>query len=184
MGTTGSGNHETPRMKNVTKVTKVTKEAAVTSQAPLDLPAPTRRQQVTSLFHRHVANPVMRRLSRYVPGQAVIETVGRLTGLPRRTPVGGRVIDGSFWLVSDHGLRSHYVRNIQANPRVRLRIGARWYAGTAHLVPDDDPHARLRRLPWLNSLMVRMLGTDLLTVRVDLSDSAGSSDETPGTARS
>lgn len=46
--------------------------------------------------------------------------------------------------------------------------GARWYAGTAHLMPDDDPQVRLRRLPWFNSLMVRMLGTDLLTVRVDL----------------
>ncbi len=144
----------------------------MTSQTQPGLPAPPRRQQLTSWFHRHVANPVMRPLSRYIPGQAIIETTGRHTGLPRRIPVGGRVIDGSFWLVADHGLRSHYVRNIQASPRVRLRIGARWYTGTAYLLPDDDPHARLRRLPWLNSLMVRLLGTSLLTVRVDLSGPA------------
>lgn len=132
------------------------------------LPSPTRRQHVTSWFHRHLANPLMRPLSRYIPGQAVIETTGRRSGLPRRTPVGGRIIDGSFWLVADHGLRSQYVRNIQASPQVRVRTGHRWHTGTAHLLPDDDPHARLRQLPWLNSLMVRLLGTDLLSVRVDL----------------
>jgi deazaflavin-dependent oxidoreductase (nitroreductase family) len=132
------------------------------------LPAPSRRQHITSWFHRHLANPVMRPLSRYIPGQAVIETTGRRTGLPRRTPVGGRIIDGSFWLVADHGLRSQYVRNIQASPRVRVRAGHCWHDGTARLLPDDNPRARLRQLPWLNSLMVRLLGTDLLTVRVDL----------------
>jgi deazaflavin-dependent oxidoreductase (nitroreductase family) len=131
-------------------------------------PAPTRRQHITSWFHRHLPNPVMRPLSRYIPGQAVIETTGRRTGLPRRTPVGGKLTGGSFWLVADHGLRSQYVRNIQASSQVRLRTGGHWHAGTAHLLHDDDPRARLRQLPWLNSLMVRLLDTDLLTVRVDL----------------
>jgi len=132
------------------------------------LPVQTRRQHITSWFHRHLANPVMRPLSRYIPGQALIETTGRRTGLPRCTPVGGRTIDGSFWLVADHGLHSQYVRNIQASPEVRVRTGRRWHAGIAYLLPDDDPRARLRQLPWFNSLMVRLLGTDLLTVRVDL----------------
>lgn len=144
----------------------------MTPQRRAALPAPGRRQRITSWFHRHVANPVMRPLSRYIPGQAVIETTGRRTGLPRRTPVGGRIIGGNFWLVADHGLRSHYVRNIQASPQVRVRIGDRWHAGTAHLLPDDDPRARLRQLPWLNSLMVRLLGTGLLTVRIDLRQDA------------
>jgi deazaflavin-dependent oxidoreductase (nitroreductase family) len=142
----------------------------MTSQTRPDGPAPTPRQRITSRFHRQLANPVMRPLSRYIPGQAVIETNGRHTGLPRRTPVGGKIIDGSFWLVADHGLRSQYVRNIQANPQVRLRLGAHWQAGTAHIMPEDDPRARLRKLPWLNGLMVRLLGTDLLSVRVDLHD--------------
>jgi deazaflavin-dependent oxidoreductase (nitroreductase family) len=138
------------------------------------LPAPTQRQHITNWYHRYLANPVMRPLSRYIPGQAVLETTGRRTGLPRRTPVGGRIIDGSFWLVSDHGLRSQYVRNIQASPRVRVHTGGRWHEGTACLLPDDDPRARLRQLPWMNGLMVRMLGTDLLTVRIDLHDKARS----------
>jgi deazaflavin-dependent oxidoreductase (nitroreductase family) len=111
-------------------------------------------------------NPLMRRL----PLQSVLETKGRVSGLPRRTPVGGRRVADSFWLVSEFGERSQYVRNIKADPRVRVRIRGRWHTGTAHLLPDDDPVARLRRLPRFNGLGVRAFGTQLLTVRVDLAD--------------
>ncbi|MFB9831752.1 nitroreductase/quinone reductase family protein [Actinoallomurus acaciae] len=127
-----------------------------------------RRRRMTGRFHRYVANPFMRPMSRYLPGAAVLETIGRKSGLPRQTPIGGRIEGGSFWLVSDHGRRSQYVRNIEADPRVRVRIGRRWRTGIAHLMPDDDPKERLRRLPRANGLIVRLLGTELLTVRVDL----------------
>ena len=76
----------------------------------------------------------------------------------------------SFWLVSEYGERSQYVRNIRANPVVRVRIKGRWHTGTAHILPDDDPKARLRKLPRWNSTAVRAFGTGLLTVRVDLVD--------------
>ena len=61
-------------------------------------------------------------------------------------------------------------RNIKANPNVLVRLRGRWHTGTAHLVPEDDPHERLRSLPQLNSLGVRTFGTNLLTIRVDLTD--------------
>ncbi|MFF3227162.1 nitroreductase/quinone reductase family protein [Nocardia suismassiliense] len=128
------------------------------------------KQRRVNWYHRRIANPLMRRLVGHLPGQALLETTGRRTGLPRRTPVGGRVVDGSFWMVSDHGFASAYVRNIKANPRVRLQIRSRWYSGTAQPLPDDDARARLCRLPRFNSWNVRMLGTDLLTIRVDLDD--------------
>ncbi|MEU2712271.1 nitroreductase/quinone reductase family protein [Streptomyces sp. NPDC007205] len=117
-------------------------------------------------FQRHLANPLNRRL----PFQTLLETTGRTSGLPRRTPVGGRRVGESFWLVSEFGHKSQYVRNIQADPRVRVRIAGRWHHGTAHLLPDDDPVTRLRSLPRFNSAAVRAFGTDLLTVRVDLRD--------------
>ncbi|MET9829651.1 nitroreductase family deazaflavin-dependent oxidoreductase [Streptomyces sp. NPDC006385] len=122
------------------------------------------RFRATTTFQRRVGNPVLRRL----PFQTVLETTGRVSGLPRRTPVGGRRVGDSFWLVSEFGDRSQYVRNIKADPRVRVRIRGRWYDGTAHLLPDDDPVERLRSLPRLNSVGVRVMGTRLLTVRVDL----------------
>jgi len=49
-----------------------------------------------------------------------------------------------------------------------VRINGQWRSGTAHLLPDDDPRKRLRSLPRLNSAGVRTMGTDLLTIRVDL----------------
>ncbi|MGV9450256.1 nitroreductase/quinone reductase family protein [Streptomyces sp. NPDC003635] len=116
-------------------------------------------------FQRRL-NAVMRRL----PNHTLLETTGRTSGLPRRTPVGGRRVGDSFWLVSEFGERSQYVRNILADPKVRVRIRGRWHEGTAHLLPDDDPVARLRTLPRLNSAAVRMIGAQLLTVRVDLQD--------------
>ncbi|UKY48306.1 nitroreductase/quinone reductase family protein [Streptomyces inhibens] len=118
---------------------------------------------VTS-FQRRIGNPILKRL----PHQTLVETTGRKSGLPRQTPVGGRRIGNEFWLVSEYGEKSQYVRNIQAHPQVRVRIKGRWHAGTARLMPQDDARARLKTLPRLNSAAVRAVGTNLLTVRVDL----------------
>ncbi|MFJ3893021.1 MULTISPECIES: nitroreductase/quinone reductase family protein [unclassified Streptomyces] len=115
---------------------------------------------------QRVLNSVTRRL----PTQTVLETTGRVSGRPRRTPLGGRRVGSTFWLVSEFGELSHYVRNIKADPEVRVRIMGRWHTGTAHLLPDDDPRARLRALPRFNSAAVRAMGSNLLTVRVDLRD--------------
>lgn len=124
------------------------------------------KYRIVTPFQRRVGNPVLRRL----PMQTVLETTGRKSGLPRRTPVGGRRVGDSFWLVSEYGERSQYVRNIRADARVRVRIRGRWHRGTAHLLPDDDPRARLKTLPRLNSAAVRAVGGRLMTVRVDLED--------------
>jgi deazaflavin-dependent oxidoreductase (nitroreductase family) len=125
---------------------------------------------VITTFQRRVANPVVRRLARHLRSQVVIETTGRVSGEPRRTPVGARLDGRTVWVVSEFGRRSNYVRNILRDPRVRVQIAGRWHAGIAHVVEDDDPCARLTRLPRLNSLMVRTVGTDLLTVRIDLDE--------------
>lgn len=111
---------------------------------------------------------VLNSVTRHLPTQTVLETTGRVSGQPRRTPLGGRRIGDTFWLVSEFGELSQYVRNIKANPEVRVRILGRWHTGTAHLLPDDDPQARLRTLPRFNSVAVKAMGSSLLTVRVDL----------------
>ena len=112
------------------------------------------------------------------PGYALLETIGRKSGKPRRTPVGDARMGSQFWIVAEHGRRAGYVRNIEANPRVRIKaregLRARWYAGTAYVLADDDPRERQR---WLsqhvrgagrNAAAVRFFGTQLLTVRIDL----------------
>ncbi|GAA3499858.1 nitroreductase family deazaflavin-dependent oxidoreductase [Streptomyces prasinosporus] len=122
-----------------------------------------RKYRTATALQRRI-NPLLHRL----PLQTLLETTGRVSGLPRRTPVGGRRVGDCFWLVSEFGERSQYVRNIRADPRVRVRIRGRWHTGTARLLPDDDPVARLRTLPRLNGAAVRAFGAGLLTVRVDL----------------
>lgn len=121
------------------------------------------KRNVVSRAQRLLVNPLARRLP-----LTLLETTGRKTGQPRRTPVGGRLVDNQFWIVSEHGEHSQYVRNIKANPAVRVRIHGQWRSGTAHLLHDDDPIQRLGGLPGLNSALVRVMGTDLLTIRVDL----------------
>lgn len=121
------------------------------------------KRQVVHRVQRLLVNPVGRQLP-----MTMLETTGRKSGQPRRTAVGGRVVDNQFWMVSEHGEHSDYVRNIKANPAVRVRVGGKWRKGTAHLLPDDDAVRRLVNLPRVNSAMVRLMGSDLLTVRVDL----------------
>lgn len=121
------------------------------------------KRQVVHRVQRLLVNPVGRKM----PG-VILETTGRKSGQPRRTAVGGRVVDNQFWMVSEHGEHSDYVHNIKANPAVRVRVNGQWRSGTAHLLPDDDPLRRLGNLPRLNSAVVRLMGSDLLTIRVDL----------------
>ncbi|WAU85614.1 nitroreductase/quinone reductase family protein [Streptomyces sp. Qhu-G9] len=122
--------------------------------------------RIVTTVQRRIANPV----SRLLPFQVLLETTGRKSGLPRRTPVGGRRVGQEFWIVSEYGEKSQYVRNIQADPKVRVRVKGRWHHGTAHLLHEDDARTRLKSLPRLNSTAVRAVGTNLLTVRVDLTD--------------
>lgn len=126
----------------------------------------TIKRRIVMQFQRHVANPLTARLS----GQTLLETTGRVSGQPRVTPIGGRKTGTEFWLVSEFGEKSNYIRNIRANNAIRLRLHGRWHTGTATLLPDDDTRARLSQLPRMNSTAVRAVGTDLLTVRIDLTD--------------
>ncbi len=121
------------------------------------------KRRLVDAFHR-IANPIARRL----PSQVVLETTGRVSGQPRRTPIGGRLDGDAFWFVSMHGTRSNYVRNIKADNAVRVKIDGRWRTGTAHLLPDDDADARNSQMTWVNRTANSKLGTELLTIRVDL----------------
>ena len=144
--------------------------------ASLDL----KRRIVRPLQH-YLINPPIRLLLAIgvLPlGYALIETTGRVSARPRRTPVGNGLIGTTFWIVAEHGRHADYVRNIANDPRVRIKmrrgLRAVWCAGTAHVLADDDPYARQRFLGrWhplraLNAAIVRVMGSDLLTIRIDL----------------
>jgi deazaflavin-dependent oxidoreductase (nitroreductase family) len=129
-------------------------------------------------FQKYVLNPPVRALfalGLVPPTHVLLETTGRRTGKPRQNPVGNGLDGDTLWIVAEHGRRASYVRNIEADPRVRVKIGRRWRTGTATVLPDDDPRARLDRIGRrVNGAMVRAVGTDLLTIRVDLDPQAES----------
>jgi len=139
------------------------------------------KHRIVHTLQKYLLNPpikLMFAVGLAAPGYALLETTGRKSGKPRRTPVGNGRIGGQFWIVAKHGMKAGYIRNIEHDPRVRLKlrdgIRARWHTGTAHVLSDDDP---LERQRWLasqvrgsarNAAAVRLFGTRLLTVRIDL----------------
>ena len=135
------------------------------------------KRRVATAAAKYAVNPFVKAgiaIGLPPPGVLLLETRGRKSDQPRRTPVGGRVEGNTVWVVAEHGLRASYVRNIEANPRVRVRIRRRWRTGTAHPLPDDDWRERLRTMsrgmPGLrfNSAVVRMMHSTPATVRIDL----------------
>ena len=130
------------------------------------------KRRFTTALGKRVVNPVVLFLvERGIapPSYAILETKGRRSGLPRRTPVGNGLDGDTFWIVAEHGRRSAYVRNVEADARVRVKVGGRWREGVARPLPEDDPRRRQRTIGRrLNAAVVRAMGTDLLTVRVDL----------------
>jgi deazaflavin-dependent oxidoreductase (nitroreductase family) len=126
------------------------------------------KRRITNAAARYVANPIVERIAGLVPWWALLETTGRRSGKPRRNPVGNGLEGDTFWIVAEHGHNAGYVKNIKANSRVRVRVEGRWRSGTAHVMPDDDPVERQKQLRPLNAAMVRAVGTDLLTIRIDL----------------
>ena len=127
--------------------------------------------RVTTFVTNRLVNPIVRPLAQrglLGPATALLETTGRKSGAPRRTPVGNGLRGNEFWIVTEHGWSSHYVKNIQADPNVRVRVGRRWYAGVAHILEDDDPYERMRKLKRMNDVAVRAIGTQHLVIRVDL----------------
>jgi deazaflavin-dependent oxidoreductase (nitroreductase family) len=107
-----------------------------------------------------------------VPGQVLIETKGRRTGKRRRNVVGMHLDGETGWVVAEQGRHAGYVRNLDADPEVRVRIRRQWRRARAHVVVDDDVDARLDafRRPG-HAAAVRRFGTELTTVRFDFTPS-------------
>src|ERR1700746_1368161 len=136
---------------------------------------------IVHTLQKYVLNPPIKlalAVGLPLPGYALLETQGRETGRPRRTTVGDGRIENQFWLVAEHGMKAGYVRNIEREPRVRLKLREglryRWHTGTAHILSDDDPRERQR---WLapqvpnsagNPRAARVVGTALVRFFIHL----------------
>ena len=141
------------------------------------------RDRAVDLLQKLIVNPLDRlafALGVPPPGDALLETTGRISGRPRVTPVCDGQEGDTFWIVAQRGHDADYVRNIEADPRVRVKGSLKregWRAGTAHVLDDDDPAERVRVLSQGNRwrrLCLQASGaatTSPLTVRIDLDPS-------------
>jgi deazaflavin-dependent oxidoreductase (nitroreductase family) len=73
-----------------------------------------------------------------------LETRGRRSGLPRVLEIWFAADGDTLFLLAGGRDRAHWVRNLRADPRARIRIGERWYAGTAREVEGTPDEARAR----------------------------------------
>ena len=112
-------------------------------------------------------NPPTRPLAGYAPWWVLLETRGRRSGQPRTTPLARGPFDGdALWLASVHGRRADWVRNLEAEPEVRVKLSGRWRRGLAEIRDFDEDTAR-RFNPYARS-GPRTLGVEPVLVRVAL----------------
>lgn len=96
--------------------------------------AAVRKFRRERLIGRYLVNPAVGLLDRLGIRSSLIaelETVGARSGQPRRVPVTASIDETGAWLISQHGYRSGWARNIAADPHIRLRLGTEWRTGTA-----------------------------------------------------
>jgi deazaflavin-dependent oxidoreductase (nitroreductase family) len=106
-----------------------------------------------------------------------LETVGRSSGLPRNIEI---------WFAADGGLarvyllaggreHAHWVRNISANPAVRISVDGRWLEGAARAIEGGPEDRTARELlaakyqGWVPGGRLSEWAATSLPVRIDLS---------------
>jgi deazaflavin-dependent oxidoreductase (nitroreductase family) len=108
--------------------------------------------QAPGWFTRNVFNRAVRGLTGFgisVLGSRVLETRGRKSGQPRRTPVNLLRLDGREYLVAPRG-QAQWVRNVRADEgRLVLQLGRRRTSYVATELTGDD------RVPVLRAYLRR-----------------------------
>jgi len=89
----------------------------------------------------------------------LLTTTGRKSGKKRVTPLQYEKIGADYYLGAARGLNADWVRNIQSNPQVELRVGAKHVHGTVEIVTDPSKFAdfmevRLERHPRMIGLIM------------------------------
>jgi len=127
------------------------------------------KRKVGTFLQVHLINPRVRREAGEAGSQAaLLETTGRRSGRPRQIPVLNGLHGDVFWIVAHHGRAAAYVKNLEADPRVRVKAGGQWRVGRATVLPDDNTWERLPAIHPRARATAKQMGTDLLTIRVDL----------------
>ena len=99
-----------------------------------------------------------------------LTTTGRLTGEPREIPIWFAAVGDVVYILAGGRDRSHWVRNLQADPACRVRIGTRTWTGHGRTVEGeaDDPLVREAIAAKYGTTGLRTWLRESLPVRIDL----------------
>ena len=67
------------------------------------------KRRLSTWVSTRLVNPLVKAAARAglaLPGIVILETTGRRSGQPRRTPVGRALEGDTLWVVAEHGLRA------------------------------------------------------------------------------
>lgn len=75
-----------------------------------------------------------------------LTTTGRVSGRPHEIEIWFGQKGGSLYLLSGGGGKSDWVKNLQKNPAVQVRIARHTYLATARIVRDESEEMMARYL--------------------------------------
>jgi deazaflavin-dependent oxidoreductase (nitroreductase family) len=89
----------------------------------------------------------------------LLTTTGRRSGMKRVTPLQYELIGSDYYVGAARGLKADWVRNIQTDSHVEVRVGARHFSANAEVVHDasrfaDFLEVRLERHPRMIGLIM------------------------------
>lgn len=73
-----------------------------------------------------------------------LTTVGRNSGLPRTVEIWFVVYQQRVYLLAEHGLKTHWVRNIQVNPIVSIRLKRHRFRARGRVLEAAQDHQEWR----------------------------------------
>jgi deazaflavin-dependent oxidoreductase (nitroreductase family) len=93
----------------------------------------------------------------------LLTTTGRRTGLERVTPLQYELINGSYYVAAARGVRTDWLKNIEARPQVEIRVGTLRMQCHAEIILDEDRtleflNIRLERHPHMIRAIMRAAG--------------------------
>ena len=74
-------------------------------------------------------------LGKSEPRNIYVTTIGRVSGLPREIEIWFGTLDGKYFVMAEN-LRAHWIRNIERNPHVKVRIENRRFEATARVLDE------------------------------------------------
>lgn len=90
----------------------------------------------------------------------LLTTTGRRSGMKRVTPLQYEMIGSDYYLGAARGVKADWVRNIQSDPQVEVRVGEKCILGIAEVITDPSKFAdfmevRLERHPRMIGLIMQ-----------------------------